>query len=254
MNKISALNSKSSIETLINISNNRTNLNKIKSKITFNKSELISKQIDTLEKGILILKKEKEKIKLREIQLIGAMNSMKMRNNLYIDFEQQLLELTKRIENRHFKLKLFAEKIQSFFNLDEYNKKIDIFNKNNLIQNQLIIEHKQLIQKSLDQERYLLLLKMKLRHCHDHRDLGELRSLLNRLKGGGKDDLEDKKIREKLKFMINNLKNQIKSEKNRIQILKNGINKENLSAIIIQKNWRKFIIQKKYKLLKSGFS
>jgi len=226
------------------------------------KADSAEKQIKELEITHQKLKIQRDSLKRREALLKGALVSISMRKEIFRDFESQIGYLTDRIQNRHERLKRYAESIKKFSSMYindsdiiELHRDLKILHEKSktLGQKDLIDLNRTLSEKALDQERLLLFLKMRLRHCHDHRDLSELQSVLNSIMGGGKNEREDDAIIGKLRDMIMRLKDQIKREHNRIAMFDKPYNETQESALLIQSTWRMYKTKRQFQEIRRQY-
>jgi hypothetical protein len=161
-----------------------------------------------------------------------AMTRLAERKALYKEFEDDLSEVEARLDQRFDELSQ-AETVVRLFRQTPDETPLHPRKRHNLLK-----ENEDLIQIALGQEREMLVLKMKLRLWHDHRDLMRMRRILNKLEGGGGDYSEDEDITSKLKASIRNLQDAIPRERERIRVLKLDDGGEHDAAAVIQKNWR----------------
>jgi hypothetical protein len=110
----------------------------------------------------------------------------------------------------------------------------------------LLRENERLREVALDQERSLLIEKMKLRLCHDHRDLLALRGCFARLRDSGELRAENDEIPNK-KAQIGNLCDRIAKEKERVRRLQQGVTVETRAAVVIQSAARGFLLRRSVK-------
>lgn len=106
---------------------------------------------------------------------------------------------------------------------------------------ELVNEHERLVAISLNLERVMLVKKMQLRLCHDHRDLYSLRMMFDSIEGGDSANTTEKQISRKYKTKIKNLKTQIQREKTRLIAVMQKQTKEEQAAISIQNLMRGFL-------------
>jgi DNA repair exonuclease SbcCD ATPase subunit len=189
-------------------------------------------QIEHLNQQIAEYKKKTSRLQTTLNRMDHAMTRLPERKALYKEFEDDLSEVETRLDERFDEL----SKSESLVKL--FRQTPDEVPKHPRDRHNLIQENEDLIQLTLAQEREMLVLKMRLRLWHDHRDLSRLRRLLNKLEGGGEDYSEDEDITAKLKSGIRNLRDAIPRERERIRILKLPDTDEHDAASIIQKNWR----------------
>lgn len=211
-------------------------------------------QIADLEKSIENLQKKKSELLYTEKKFNGAMKNGELRRALYDDFQNSISCFSERLQKRSDILNSYQEKVNAF---SLYSEELPQISRNalgetlttkNRSQPELLSENKVLVNQALVQERTMLVLKMKMRLCHDHRDLEELRSILNKMMGGGKNIDEDQVIVSKYKEVISIIKDHIKEEKKRIEDVSKPYNVEHESAVIIQKTWRGYIYRKNEKM------
>jgi hypothetical protein len=102
----------------------------------------------------------------------------------------------------------------------------------------MLQEHWDLIEKALYLERLILIEKMKLRICHDHRDLAALRLKFEQIEEPEDDECDPDEA--DLKRRIRNCREQIKREKARIAHERDPDSILNRAAASIQSAWRGF--------------
>lgn len=211
-------------------------------------------KISDMEAQIKRLQAKLDKVKRQYNLLTGAMNSSSLRRELFADFQSILDGFSMKLQERSNRLNEYEDAVNTFRQEDHeeddliHIHNIQFSNKQNQ-QTDLIRENEKLVRQALAQERILLILKMRLRLCHDHRDFDELRSVLNKLMGGGKDLDEDQIIVKKYKQIIQTIKQHKHEEKKRIIDLQRPLDLERESAIVIQKTWRgKYTRQKLQKM------
>lgn len=230
-----------------------------------------SKQISSLENSITRFEKKNAELSDTINRLIGAMTTMKERKELFTEFENNLRQVSLRLDTRYENLLVCEEQVKSFrqtpdtpdysqykyyeqkkrarSSADRYklsNNEADdpiltrprMVNKTSQEHQDLLEKNKELVEIALAQERRMLLGKMKLRLCHDHRDLSQLRRVLNKLEGGGETFMEEERITNSLKVAISNLRAAIARERERIRIEKLPSIELFDAAVIIQKTWR----------------
>lgn len=187
--------------------------------------------------------------KNREIQntinlLNGAMETMDERRQLFKQFDRELNTIYNRLDNRFTELSNAESIIKSFRQAPEGKSTLDKIHTlptNQIERNKLLDINQELVQMALAQERQMIVMKMRLRLCHDHRDLSRLRRILNKLEGGGSDYREDEEITAQLKKSIHHLKSAILQERERIRLLQLDGMEEHEAATIIQKQVRGFL-------------
>lgn len=111
------------------------------------------------------------------------------------------------------------------------------------VQADLISEANRMTQMALYNERRMVILKMKLRLCHDHRDLSSLRDELDNLQadqGGNKDNDAIKNIQDS----SDTIKERIEYEKFRIEQLEAEDYDIHRAATLMQSLWRGYKIRK----------
>ena len=134
--------------------------------------------------------------------------------------------------------KRMEEAIKTLGKLDDTSSKN---NKESLARQELIKENEKLREIALNQERLLLIQKMKLRMCHDHRDLSSLRKILDQLEGGTFSKDEEASDISHCKIKISNLKSKIARERHRITSLGQPKSREEQAALTIQSAARGFL-------------
>ena len=210
-------------------------------------------QIKELQKTIEKLEKKLKDLRYTQKKYDHAMTNGELRRALYTDLQNEINRFSERLQKRADMLNNFQEEINTF---RQYTDDLPPIPKERLTsylsnsknpQTKLLNENKVLINQALAQERTMLILKMRMRLCHDHRDLDQLRSVLNKMMGGGKDIDEDQLIIKKYKEVISRLKLHIRQEKARIEEVSKPYNVEYESAVIIQKTWRGYIFRKRKK-------
>jgi hypothetical protein len=117
----------------------------------------------------------------------------------------------------------------------------------NLERMDLLAENDRLREKSLALERLLLVQKMKLRLCHDHRDLTSLRILLEALESGGELPPSEDEACAIKSAQIGNFKVMIKHEKRRIAQMTAVRSEEDRAAVVIQSLIRGYLVRKQGK-------
>jgi hypothetical protein len=98
--------------------------------------------------------------------------------------------------------------------------------------------HRDLIERALYLERLILIEKMRLRICHDHRDLADLRLRLEHIEAPDDDDCDPDEA--DLKRRIRNCKEQIAREKAQIAREREPSAILDRAAASIQSAWRGF--------------
>ena len=210
-------------------------------------------QVLELEKTVSILEQKKKNLLFAQKQFDNAMTHGELRRSLYNDFQNEINRFSERLQKRSDLLANFEEQLNTFRQYTDdlppipKEKLANFLSNSHNPQTKLLNENKVLVNQALAQERTMLVLKMKMRLCHDHRDLDQLRSVLNRMMGGGKDMDEDQIIIKKYKEVIGILKQHIKEEKARIEEVSKPFDVEHESAIIIQKTWRGYRYRQKKK-------
>jgi cysteinyl-tRNA synthetase len=189
-------------------------------------------QIQHLTDQIKDYEQKTDRLKTTLDRLDLAMTRLAERKALYKEFEDDLSEVETRLDRRFEELSA-AESLVRLFRQTPDESPVHPRKRHNLMR-----ENEDLIEIALAQEREMLVLKMKLRLWHDHRDLMRMRRILNKLEGGGGDYSEDEDITSKLKTSIRNLRDAIPRERERIRVLKLDDGGEHDAAAIIQKTWR----------------
>lgn len=111
------------------------------------------------------------------------------------------------------------------------------------VQANLISEADRMTQIAIYNERRILILKMKLRLCHDHRDLSTLREKLEYLNADGDQDSDQVRMKS-IKDSSETIKERIEYEKYRIELLESDDYDINRSAILLQSLWRGYKVRK----------
>lgn len=99
-------------------------------------------------------------------------------------------------------------------------------------------EHRDLIERSLYLERLIVIQKMKLKICHDHRIMEQLKQDLSQIEDiddDSSDDLQSQRNK------IQNLREQVMREKERIREEKDENNFVHFAAVSIQSAWRGYL-------------
>ena len=203
----------------------------------------------------LLAKNEPLRAKIEHLKMSECdQNAMKLTMR---DFKTDLRRCAQRIENRQ-KLLLQLEKQVLIFRQDmsaENNKprlqdmrmprrkkplaQLPSLNDH---KSKADAEHKRLTSKSLYYERLIILRKLQLRLCHDHRDIDQLQTQFNNL---DRDHDEDETL-NRLRQKCANLKQAIINEKDRIFTEKLPYATEHFAAVSIQSAWRGYIFRKKH--------
>ena len=186
--------------------------------------------------------------------LQGALVSQKQRDLLYKDFEQDLFEDVNSLEQRLNKLEQLTKDVNKFSspNRELYpttSKKNTPNEPEESLRAKATEEHHRLTQEALFNERKIVLMRMKLKLCHDRRDLVALRDNLNMFEGGGKTMMLDKEMEETLKIQIHNIKMKQLHEKERIEREKSPNIEFHDAATSIQSAWRGFKCRMNFKSL-----
>lgn len=203
-----------------------------------------SKNINSLKKSINYYEMKNREIRETINLLNGAMETMDERRQLFKQFDRELNTIYDRLDNRFSDLSNAEGILKSFRQAPEGKSTLDKIHTlptNQIERNKLLDINQELVQMALAQERQMIVMKMRLRLCHDHRDLSRLRRILNKLEGGGSDYREDEEITAQLKKSIHHLKSAILQERERIRLLQLDGMEEHEAAIIIQKNVRGFL-------------
>lgn len=211
----------------------RSKMMQTKSKKLFNVQQ-IKATIEDLE-----IKNKRLSNKITHLQ--GSVVSQKQRTLLYNDFELDLEDDLKSLEKRYRTLNEVWKDVNKFANptKDVYDYiPQNIENEHFSDRTKLRRENEVLAQQALFNERKIMLLEMKLKLCHDRRDLALLRSNLNLFEGGGNSLTSDKEIEEALKIQIENIKMHQNHEKRRIEHEKSPIIALHDAATVIQSVWR----------------
>ena len=165
---------------------------------------------------------------------------------LLSQFNIELQELSKKIDQR-------SQKIDSLLLKSNMKKqKLRHFLTTPSSKSQIMQENSDLINEALSLERQNILLHMKLRVLHDHRDLCKMKCDLSKLEEGSSINDEENEI-YKNKLIIRNLKHYIEHEKKRSieKIMKQS--PEDSAATTIQKSWRKYKAKKEFSKAKAEY-
>ena len=100
-------------------------------------------------------------------------------------------------------------------------------------------EHRDLIEKSLYLERMIVIQKMKLKICHDHRIMEQLKLELSQIEDDDADDTDSEVQAERNR--VRRLKEQILREKERIREEQDEHNYVHFAAVAIQSAWRGYL-------------
>lgn len=112
---------------------------------------------------------------------------------------------------------------------------------------ELIKDNEELRTVALNQARLILLQKMKLKLCHDHRDLSALRKILDDIIGEKPTIDDERAMAEVYKVKIGNLKSRIAGERRRIEWIANKATTDDKAAIKIQSAMRGFLHRRENK-------
>ena len=247
------------IITSINKPRHRSSISQqslFKSGVTTGKA---ASQIHYLESSIKNLFKKSTDLKEELLNLGNSRASKSSQEYLVKLYEKEIFEFAEKLKKRDQTLVDLEEKINSFVHVGP-KKTIPIEQLQDLkkqktndeqidltLERQLLFnEYTLLKEKCVYNDRLMVLLKMKMRLCHDHRDLYELQRGIECLKTGSSDVFESRKKEANCKKRIANLKYMIELEKERVKKLEN-YDIEEESAVLIQKTWRGYSIRKKQK-------
>ncbi|KAK8860253.1 hypothetical protein M9Y10_011918 [Tritrichomonas musculus] len=203
-----------------------------------------TKNINQLKKSVNYYETKNKEIQETIDLLNGAMETMDERRQLFKLFDRDLNTIYDRLDQRFTELFDTENIIKSFRQAPEGKTtldKVQTLPTKEIDRKQLLNINQELVQMALAQERQMVVMKMRLRLCHDHRDLSRLRRILNKLQGGGSDYREDEEITAQLKKSIHHLKFAIAQERERIRLLQLDGMEEHEAATIIQKQVRGFL-------------
>jgi hypothetical protein len=110
-------------------------------------------------------------------------------------------------------------------------------------------EHEELAEKALENERFIILSRMKLRLCHDHRDLASLRKQLEALNESEADESEQ--TTDELRGRCRVVKSAMDYEKERIRKERWTCADEFFAAVSIQSSWRGFAYRRELEMAKA---
>ena len=214
----------------------------------------VSNQIQNLEETIKKLTKQATDIKDELFNLRNSRASQNSQQFLIDLYQKKICELTEIVQNRNNTVNALENKLNSFIQVgpkakipaqNQQGQQFDLSLERQILMN----EHKHLTENCIYNDRLMVLYKMRLRICHDHRDLFELQRAIECLKNGSNEIFIEREKEKRARQRISNLKNMIESEKKRITQIEN-ITKEEESAILIQKTWRGYNQRRKEKLKK----
>lgn len=195
---------------------------------------------DEIEKFKILLRQceEENRNLLSTLTAFNAINEIDSQTFLIDQFENELNQISKRIDKRSILIdsiekKSSRRKEAEFKNQDIYAEKT-----------QLIAENAQLVNKALFLEKKMLAAKLKLRLSHDHRDFCRLKRQLSRLADNDESANEEEMEIYRNKEIIRNLKNAIEHEKTRLLRINAPPTLEEEAAEIIQKVWRGYKTRK----------
>ncbi|OHS99115.1 IQ calmodulin-binding motif family protein [Tritrichomonas foetus] len=198
-----------------------------------------TKNINMLKNSINFYKQKNNQLKETIDLLNGAMETMDERRALFKQFDKDLQEIFSRLDQRSLELTNAESKVKSFRQTPEgMSTIVNIPLSSNSERQKLLTDNEKLVQLALAQERQMVIMKMRLRLFHDHRDLSRLRRILNKLEGGGSDYREDEEITSNLKSSIQTLRKAIGRERERIRLLELNNMDDHDAATVIQKTWR----------------
>jgi hypothetical protein len=174
-------------------------------------------------------------------RIIGAMTQLPDRKAIFKEFNNDLDSIELRLDQRFRDLLAAENLLKQFRQTPDQPRAVTRTGASAPSERQrMLSENQRLIEVALGNERLTLILKMKLRLCHDHRDAARLRRVLTRLEGGGGDYNEDDDVVVARKIAIGNLRRAIDRERERIAALSNPLMAEHEAATVIQKTWRGF--------------
>ena len=215
---------------------------------------IVANQIQTLEETIKKLTKQSTDIKDELFNLRNSRGSQNSQQYLIDLYQKKILQLTEIVQNRNNTVNALENKLGSFIQVgpqaripaqNQQNQQFDLSLERQILMN----EHKHLTENCIYNDRLMVLYKIKLRICHDHRDLFELQRAIECLKTGSNDVFIERAKEKRTRQRIANLKRMIEAEKRRIAQIENST-KEEESAILIQKTWRGYNQRRKEKLKK----
>ena len=223
---------------------------RIVSKSIGNKNQIFD--VNPLKQTISDLRNKNRRLKNLITHLQGALVSQQQRDLLYQDFELDLMEDVNSLEKRLEKLDELTKNVNKFAppNKDVFahpSPKILRESVEESFRTKATQEHQKLTQQALYNERKIVLMRMRLKLCHDRRDLVALRENLNMFEGGGKTMILDKELEETLKTQINNIKMKQQHERERIEHEKSPNIELHDAATAIQSLWRGYKTRMNFK-------
>ena len=223
---------------------------RVVSRSTGNKNQIFD--VNPLKQTISDLRNRNRRLKNLITHLQGALVSQQQRDLLYQDFEQDLMEDVLSLEKRLEKLDELTKNVNKFAppNKDVFalpSPKILRESTEESLRTKATQEHQKLTQQALYNERKIVLMRMKLKLCHDRRDLVALRENLNMFEGGGKTMILDKELEESLKIQIHNIKLKQLHEKERIEHEKSPNIQMHDAATAFQSLWRGYKTRMNFK-------
>ena len=156
---------------------------------------------------------------------------------LISQFDLELQELSQRIDQRSQKIDTLIQRSK----MRKQRPKKEL--QGSCQKSQVIEENRFLVEQALSLEQQNILYHLKLRVCHDHRDLCKLKCDITKIGDGETLTDEEKEILQN-KIIIRNLKKYIEHEKKRILERNIKDTPEDEAATKIQKYWRGFNARK----------
>ena len=155
-------------------------------------------------------------------------------------FDLELQEISKRIDQRSQKIDNLIQKSK----MKSIRPKKEI--QGSCQKSQVIEENRFLVEQALSLEQQNILYHLKLKVCHDHRDLCKLKCDITKITEGESLSDEEKEILQN-KLIIRNLKKYIEHEKKRAHDRNIKQTPEDEAATAIQKSWRGYMARKEFR-------
>jgi hypothetical protein len=194
-------------------------------------------QIEKFKRQTIEYRKKADELRATIERLDGAMSYLSDRRAMCKEFDEELDLFDQGLSQRLEALDKTDTLVKQFRQSPDPPRDVDPFSQKT--ERQILMErNKRLIETALGKGRQMVLMKMRLRLYHDHRELDRLRSVLNEMEGGSSHYSEDAEITEGLRTAIRNLRIAINWERERVRVLSLPDTSEFDAACVIQKVWR----------------